>query len=87
MQTKIYHKKGCDSCNFEGYSGRLGVFEIMPITKEIKKLIAIGSHDIEIEDAAVACGMKTLNQACLSHILKGMTTTEEFIRVLGMASE
>lgn len=87
MQTKIYRKKGCENCNFDGYRGRLGVFEIMPITKEIKKLIAVGSHDIEIEDAAVACGMKTLNQACLSHILKGMTTTDEFIRVLGMASE
>lgn len=87
VKTKIYRKKGCDSCNFTGYGGRLAVFEVMPITKEIKKLVAIGSHDIEIEDAAVACGMKTLNQACLSHILKGLTTTDEFVRVLGMVSE
>lgn len=87
MKTKIYRKKGCTNCNFTGYRGRLGVYEIMPINKEIKKLIAIGSHDIEIEDAAVACGMKTLNQACLGHILKGHTTIEEFIRVLGIANE
>lgn len=86
-KTKIYKKKGCNNCDFTGYSGRLGVFEIMPITKEIRKLIAIGSHDIEIEDAAIACGMKTLNQSCLGHILNGETTIDEFIRVLGMVNE
>lgn len=87
MKTKIYRQKGCSHCDFSGYKGRLGVYEIMPMNKEIKKLIAIGAHDIEIEDAAVACGMKTLNQACLSHILKGWTTIEEFVRVLGIVNE
>jgi type IV pilus assembly protein PilB len=87
MKTKIYHKKGCNECDFSGYKGRLGLYEIMPVGKEIKKLIAIGAHDIEIEDAAIACGMKTLNQACLNHILKGDTTIEEFIRVLGIVNE
>lgn len=87
IKTKIHRKKGCSHCDFTGYAGRLGVYEIMQINKEIKKLIAVGAHDIEIEEAAIACGMKTLNQACLSHILKGMTTTEEFVRVLGIASE
>lgn len=87
MKTKVYRKKGCNHCNFNGYTGRLGVYEIMPITKEIKKLIAIGAHDIEIEESAVACGMKTLNQACLGHILRGETTISEFIRVLGIVSE
>ncbi len=86
-KTKVYRKKGCSHCDFSGYTGRLGVYEIMPITKEIKKLIANGAHDIEIEDSAVACGMKTLNQACLGHILRGQTTVEEFIRVLGIVSE
>lgn len=86
-KTKIYQKKGCNNCDFTGYNGRLGVFEILPVTKEIRKLIATGSHDIDIEDAAIACGMKTLNQACIGHILKGLTTIEEFIRVLGMVNE
>lgn len=84
MNSKVYRKKGCNNCDFNGYQGRLGVYEIMPMTKEIKKLIALGSHDIEIEDSAIACGMKTLNQACLGHILNGLTTVEEFIRVLGL---
>lgn len=86
-KTKIYRKKGCNTCDFTGYSGRLGVFEILPINKEIRKLIAIGAHDLDIEDAAIACGMKTLNQSCLTHILKGLTTVDEFIRVLGMVNE
>lgn len=86
-KTKIYQKKGCNNCDFTGYNGRMGVFEILPVTKEIRKLIATGAHDIDIEDSAVACGMKTLNQACLGHILKGSTTVEEFIRVLGMVNE
>lgn len=84
MNSKIYRKKGCNECDFNGYKGRLGVYEIMPMTKEIKKLIALGSHDIDIEDSAIACGMKTLNQACLGHILNGLTTIDEFIRVLGL---
>jgi len=87
MQTQIYRKTGCSVCEYKGYRGRLGVFEIMVINKEIKKLVAIGAHDIEIEEAAVACGMKTLHQACLGHILRGGTTIEEFVRVLGIVNE
>lgn len=87
-KTKVYRKRGCDHCDFTGYNGRLGVFEIMMVTKEIKKLIASGAHDLEIEDTAVKHnGMITLNQACLNHIKKGETTTDEFVRVLGIASE
>ncbi len=87
MKTKIYRTKGCKECDFSGYDGRLGVFEVMPVTKEIRKLIAAGAHDIEIEESAIACGMKTLNQACLNHILNGETTVDEFVRVLGMVNE
>ena len=87
LHTKLYHKKGCKECGFLGYSGRMGIYEIMPITREIKKLIAQGAHDIEIEDAAVAAGMKTLKYSCLQHIMEGRTTTSEFIRVLGYAND
>ncbi len=86
-KTKLYRKKGCKECGYLGYTGRLGVYEVMPITREIKKLIAQGAHDIEIEEAAVAAGMKTLKVSCLNHIIEGNTTISEFIRVLGYASE
>ena len=87
MQTKLYRKKGCRECGYLGFTGRLGIYEVMPISREIKKLIAQGAHDIEIEEMAVAAGMKTLKVSCLNHILDGVTTTDEFIRVLGYANE
>ena len=65
----------------------MGIYEIMPISREIKKLIAQGAHDIEIEEAAVATGMKTLRYSCLNHIIEGNTSSSEFIRVLGYANE
>lgn len=87
MATPIYRAKGCNKCGFQGYKGRLGVYEIMQITKEIKKLIAQGAHDLEIEESAVSNGMTTLHKCCYNHILKGWTTIDEFVRVLGMAGE
>ena len=87
MKTPIYRARGCNKCEFTGYKGRLGVYEIMQINKEIKRLIAMGAHDLEIEDAAVKNGMKTLNQACMGHILAGLTTIDEFVRVLGVVNE
>ena len=87
LKTKLYRKKGCKECGYLGYTGRLGIYEVMPISREIKKLIAQGAHDIEIEEAAVAAGMKTLKYSCLNHIMDGVTTTSEFIRVLGYASD
>lgn len=87
VKTKLYRKKGCKECGYLGYTGRLGIYEVMPITREIKKLIAQGAHDIEIEEAAVASGMKTLKISCLDHILQGNTSSSEFIRVLGYANE
>jgi type IV pilus assembly protein PilB len=87
MQKTIYKPKGCNNCGFSGYKGRLGVYEIMEINKEIKKLVANGAHDIEIEEAAVRNGMTTLHQSCLNHILDGFTTVDEFVRVLGIVSE
>ena len=87
MKKPIYRARGCSKCDFTGYKGRLGVYEIMTINKEIKRLVAMGAHDLEIEEAAVKNGMRTLHQSCLSHILKGMTTIDEFVRVLGVVNE
>lgn len=86
-QQELYKAKGCNQCNLTGYKGRMGVYEILPITKEIRKLISQGAHDIEIEDSAIATGMKTLSQSCLNHILHGETTIAEYVRVLGLATD
>ena len=87
IKAPIYRAKGCSKCDFTGYRGRLGVYEIMAINKEIKKLIATGAHDLEIEEAAIRNGMTTLHQSCLKHILDGKTTIDEFVRVLGVVNE
>ncbi|MFA6989455.1 MAG: ATPase, T2SS/T4P/T4SS family [Candidatus Gastranaerophilaceae bacterium] len=84
---KIFKAAGCDKCNHEGFVGRLGVYEIMPINKEIKKLIAQSAPDVEIEDVAISCGMKTLYQSCLEHIINGETSISEFVRVLGVVND
>ena len=87
MKRTIYRPKGCFDCNNEGYKGRLGCYEVMLINKEIKKMIAHSAHDVEIEEAAVGMGMKTLQTSCLGHILRGETTISEFVRVLGPVTE
>lgn len=86
-EATIYKARGCPYCNNTGYYGRTGVFEIMLINKEMKKMIALRAHDVELEDYAIKHGMKTLKMSCLEHILNGVTTIDEFVRILGLASE
>ncbi len=66
-ETTIYKAGGCPYCNETGYSGRTGVFEIMLINKEMKKMIAQRAHDVELEEYAIKHGMKTLKMSCLEH--------------------
>ena len=61
--------------------------ELMPINKEIRKMISQSASDVDIEEAAVRAGMKTLQQYCLKHIIAGETPISEFVRVLGVVSE
>ncbi len=87
MSRTVYIPGSCEKCDYEGFKGRLGIYEVMPISKEIKKLISQGAHDIQIEEAAIGAGMHTLYRSCLRHILNGETTISEFLRVLGPVKE
>lgn len=87
MSLNIYKSKGCKHCDFNGYDGRLAIYEVLIMTKEIKKLVSQGFYDLEIEEAAIASGMKTLQQSALGHILDGTSTVDEFLRVLGPVNE
>ena len=84
---RVFKAKGCDRCNNTGYIGRMGIYEIMPVNREIRKLVSqrVAAH--EIEEIAIGCGMKTLQRACQDAILCGETTTAEFLRVLGATSD
>ncbi len=76
---KFYHGEGCVTCNGVGYSGRIGVFELMVVSKEIRKLILKGSPTSDIQETAEREGMKTLRQAGIELVLKGETTIEQVL--------
>ena len=65
----------------------MGVYEILRITKDIRKMIALNSIELDIEEAAIKAGMSTLHQSCYNHIINGETTISEFLRVLGPVND
>ncbi len=87
MKKEVYRPTGCAQCQYTGYLGRLGLFELMPINKELRKMISQSASDVEIEEVAISCGMKTLQQYCIEHILNGETPISEFVRVLGVVTD
>ena len=79
--TKIFRKKGCASCNNKGYKGRSGVFEILVLDDEMRRLINQNADVLDLQECARRGGMHTLMQAGLQKILDGITTFEEVMRV------
>jgi type IV pilus assembly protein PilB len=79
--VKVHKGKGCPSCNNSGYKGRVGFFEIMLITEELKDLILEGGSTEEIKNSAVRQGMSTLRRSGLNKIKEGVTSVEEVLRV------
>ncbi len=78
---KIKRAKGCPSCNFKGYAGRLGLFEILPISRKLEDLISLNASMNEIESQALKEGLKPLIVSGLEAIKKGQTTLEEVLKV------
>ncbi|HEY0097674.1 MAG TPA: type IV-A pilus assembly ATPase PilB [Pyrinomonadaceae bacterium] len=77
---KVYKGKGCAKCNNTGYKGRVGLYEVMEITDDIRELILIGASALELRKRAVESGMLTLRQSGLMKIRNGVTTLEEVVR-------
>lgn len=77
---KVYGPKGCEQCK-DGYKGRLGVFEIMPVTPEISKIIMAGGNAIDLYNQAIKEGMWDLKQSCLYKVKMGLTSLEEISRI------
>jgi type II secretory ATPase GspE/PulE/Tfp pilus assembly ATPase PilB-like protein len=80
--TPLYAPVGCPRCIKTGYLGRIMVAEILVISKEIERLISVGSHPFEIKDKAVEEGMVTLHGDGIRKILNGKTSFAEGWRVL-----
>jgi type IV pilus assembly protein PilB len=77
----VYRGKGCQTCNFTGMKGRIAIYEVMPVTQEIRDLILRNAPSSEIREVAQQQGMKSLRQAGLMKVLEGLTTVEEILRV------
>jgi type IV pilus assembly protein PilB len=77
---KIYKGRGCAKCNNTGYKGRVGLYEVMEITDDIRELILIGASALELRKRAVENGMLTLRASGLVKIRNGVTTIEEVVR-------
>jgi type II secretory ATPase GspE/PulE/Tfp pilus assembly ATPase PilB-like protein len=79
---QFYHGKGCSVCSGLGFKGRIGIYELLVMTKEIEQLI-LGNQvsETEIQDLAVRDGMVTMVQDGLMKALEGITTPEEVFRV------
>ncbi len=72
---------GCSKCNNTGYKGRMGIYEIMPITSKIRRAITAGKTSEEIEKMALADGMNTLRMSASRLVRKGITSIQEMERV------
>jgi len=71
---------GCDRCNLTGYKGRIGLYEVMEITEELRELILVGASGLELRRKAIDEGMITLRNSGLRKVKEGVTTIEEVVR-------
>ncbi|MBV9217211.1 MAG: Flp pilus assembly complex ATPase component TadA [Acidobacteria bacterium] len=78
--VKLYKGRGCPVCNNTGYKGRVGLYEVMEITDELRELIIIGASAMELRRKAIDLGMITLRESGLCKIRDGITTIEEVVK-------
>ncbi len=82
---KLYRGRGCALCNFTGFRGRTGIFEILEIDKTLRKLIQQSASYDEIKEYAERSGMTTMRKAGLQKVISGITTLREVERVVAEA--
>lgn len=83
----LHRGEGCERCNNSGYEGRIGLYEIMNMSRTVGELIENNASTYQIQDAAVKEGMFTLGMDGKRKVLAGLTTVDEVTRVLGMDLE
>jgi general secretion pathway protein E len=77
----VWEAVGCDKCGHTGYTGRTGVYEVLPITEEIRRLAIRNADASEIKRAAVEQGMRTLRDDGAAKVISGISTIDEVVRV------
>jgi type II secretory ATPase GspE/PulE/Tfp pilus assembly ATPase PilB-like protein len=79
--AKFWHGAGCDECRGSGYTGRLGIYELLVVTEDLRPLILNRSAASTIAQKAVSQGMRTLRHDGWKKVREGITTVEEVLRV------
>ena len=79
-KVKVYKPVGCNACHNTGYKGRIGLFEVMEVTDDIRDLILSRAQSKEIKKKAMQYGMTTLRRSGLQKITEGTTSVEEVLR-------
>jgi type IV pilus assembly protein PilB len=71
---------GCDTCNSTGYKGRVGLYEVMEVSEELRELVLVGASGLELRRKAIDEGMITLRASGLRKVRDGLTSIEEVVR-------
>jgi type IV pilus assembly protein PilB len=77
----VYEPVGCALCGDTGYAGRIGVYEMMPVSRELQAIIAKGATADVIEKQALSEGMLTLKMGAAKHVLNGITSLSEMKKI------
>jgi type IV pilus assembly protein PilB len=78
--VKVWKRQGCLGCGNKGYKGRIGLYEVLEVTEELRELILVGASALELKKKAVEQGMMTLRRSGLCKAAAGITTLEEVMR-------
>jgi len=76
---QLYGPNGCDKCKDSGYKGRVGIYQVMPISEEIQRIIMTNGNSIDIAEQAQQEGIKDLRQSGLLKVKQGLTSLEEVL--------
>ena len=83
----IYKPKGCSSCVNKGFKGRIGIFEVLAVTRGLEEIILTEASENKIEKEAARQGMITLKQDGILKVLKGETFLEEVLKTTEIREE
>lgn len=81
QKIKIFHPNGCEECDYKGYTGRIGIFEVILISEDIQNAIYEGKTELEIEELLKNQGFINLRGDGIIKALMGLTTIEEVIKI------
>jgi type IV pilus assembly protein PilB len=83
FDMEAYQPRGCPRCNHTGYKGRIGLYEVMVVTEEVRKLTLARAPGPEIAEVAIRQGMRLMRDDGLEKVRHGMTSIQEVTRVTG----